>query len=224
MDNKETFIDLLFNKTPPEYKIYYAFIMLVCIYFLTKMNIRFDQTVAIITGIIIIYIYSTEHRKSVNIENDDLEYKLVHIDPYPKYFHHDADIVDFFYSIKDFEQYNEPSFKSLINTVDNFLMIQNDINTGVYHCKENIDVAKDLMKKALQLVHSYVYSLPVNHVYNKKVNDSQNRLHMILRRHLDKMIKKCNNDYKERGINTDSKFIYNKGPKGSNEIDKYEYY
>ena len=28
----------------------------------------------------------------------------------------------------------------------------------------------------------------------------------------------------KRGINTDSKFIYNKGPKGSNEIDKYEYY
>ena len=82
------------------------------------------------------------------------------------YFHKDPEIIELIYSILHFKNYNEPSFITMINSIDNFLKIKDDIEKGVLHVKENMDVAKDFLRKSLESLHSFVYNIPVVKLYD----------------------------------------------------------
>ena len=157
----------------------------------------------------------------------DLEYKLGHIRPFPMYFHKDPEIIELIYSILHFKTYNEPTFITMVNSIDNFLKIKDDIEKGVLHVKENMDVAKDFLRKSLESLHSYVYNIPVVKLYDDILQVSLKRLHLLLRRHLDEMHNIGLKQYNSNKINRDTQFLYNEGPNSNDprfKNNRHSYY
>ena len=99
----------------------------------------------------------------------------------------------------------------MVNSIDNFLKIKDDIEKGILHVKENMDVAKDFLRKSLESLHSFVYNIPVVKLYDDILQVSLKRLHLLLRRHLDEMYNIGLKQYNSNKINRDTQFLYNEG-------------
>jgi len=227
MDTDKDFIDLLFEEMEYSEIILYSFIMVSIIWFFTKVKVNFSQVSAIIAGTLIVYHFSRRKHNELSKDRIDLEYKLGHIRPLPMYFYKDPEIIELIYSILHFKNYNEPSFITMINSIDNFLKIKDDIEKGVLHVKENMDVAKDFLRKSLESLHSFVYSIPVVKLYNDILQVSLKRLHLLLRRHLDEMYNIGLKQYNSNKINVDTQFLYNEGPNSNDsrfKNNRHSYY
>ena len=60
----------------------------------------------------------------------------------------------------------------MIKCIDNFLLIYNDIKVGVENIPHNIDIMKDNKKKALNYLHSIIYTMETSDVIINKLNKS----------------------------------------------------
>lgn len=154
----------------------------------------------------------------------------------PQYLHHDADIIELLFSIKDFYEYNPASFQLTVKSIDNILKLHNElkmlneaivssldprgeIRRGAGRCEHNLDVIDENQSDALNHFHSLILSLPSNVVLDYKHKNSQNRLHLLLQRHRDDSFRLCKKLQKYTGFHKDRKVIANVGPKATNVYD-----
>ena len=196
----------------------------IVIFFITTRIIKpnFLYIIALIISLIVIYYMHDKKKSTLGFINERLEFMMNSIIPKPKYFHLDSDIVVLFYNIQEFRIYNPHSYDNAVKSVDHILHIEQDIELGVYHCAENIDIVKDQKEKALNHLQSVIHSNPHNSVSEGKLKTAVDKLHLYLERHVDKMIDMCNKVYKDRGINIDTKMLYKKGPK-ANDTGRSDY-
>ena len=67
---------------------------------------KFVHVIGLIVSILIIYYYNDKNIHTISNMNEELEYQLNTLRPKPEYFHHDANIIKFFYDIREFRKYN----------------------------------------------------------------------------------------------------------------------
>jgi hypothetical protein len=125
--------------------ILYISIIILTLYLLTNVvKINIGHLLALIISIIIIIYISDSKNNEITDYNTALEYKLKSIldnEPYPDYFHLDADLINLFYDIKiDFASNgsangdgsgNYVSYRNSVISCNNLLRIRNDIELQI---------------------------------------------------------------------------------------------
>jgi hypothetical protein len=171
------------------------------------------QLIALVFALIIVY-YRIDKRKTIVTDAyGELEYRLKVLHPKPENFHMDASLINLFYNTRNFRKLHSEGYDEALVAVDNLLKLESEIQAGVYHCKENLDVMKELMNKAMNHYHSIIFKLPTQVYMMRKHKRALNALHVLLRRHIDDMSKHCEDYYKQRGVDIDYHPIYNSGPR-----------
>lgn len=171
------------------------------------------QLVALIIALIVIYYRMDKRKATVSNAYDEIEYRLKTLHPKPENFHMDADLISLFYNMRDFRKVHSEGYDGALVAVDNMLKLVSEVEAGAFHCKENLDVIKEEMNKALNHFHSIIYKLPVQLYVMRKHKRALNALHVILRRHVDDVAKRCKDYYQKRGVDIDYHPIYNNGPR-----------
>jgi hypothetical protein len=173
------------------------------------------QLIALVIALIVIY-YRVDKRKAVVSDAyDELDYRITTLYPKPENFHMDADLINLFYNIREFRKYHSEGYDESLVAIDNMLKIISEIEAGVvFHCKENLDVIRDLYNKALNHLHSVIYKIPPTSLeYHRKHKRAMNALQIILRRHIDDIVQRCRKYYHDRGMDIDHHEIQNDGPR-----------
>jgi hypothetical protein len=192
----------------------YGFILLIVLFFVTQiLQPSWFFFVGAIMAIIIIYYRADEKYHTISTKNKELMMKLKSLTPKPANFHMDPDLINLYYNIRDFRTLNTEAYDQSLIAVDNMLKIVSEIEAGVYHCSENLDIVIDQMNKAMNHLHTTIYKMPIPKIVEMKYMQSLQALHIILRRHVDRMVDICQRQYKKRGIDINTHFVYNDGPR-----------
>ena len=168
-------------------------VVLVVVMFLVTRVIKptWLQLVALLIGALLIY-YRTDKRKTTNVRAfTELESRLQQLIPRPENFHVDVDILNLFYNTKDFRQYHQAGYDASLIATDNMLKIVTEMEGGVYHCAENLQVVREQMNKAMNHYQTIIFGLPTDLIFQRKHKRALNALHVLLRRHVDDMAAIC---------------------------------
>lgn len=195
---------------------YYIVILISSIIFFNYINIKFKAVIGIIIGLIIIYIIYNKNELNTTLYTNELKIKLELLKPKPLYFENYPELIEFFYSIRNFYNYNNDSFSNCVKDVDTFVKLYNDIKKGIKYSNKNIDVIRLFKKKALNNLHSLIYSIENNKIIEKKLKESLTELNKILNIYIDDMIDIINNDIKKNGYNYEKSYLFKEGPKAYN--------
>ena len=150
------------------------------------------------------------------------------IEPKPKNFEGYNDIVEFFFSIQDFYIYNPQAYEEIIDNVDNFLNIYEDLKIGTQFCEDKYKIADSKKRNALNALHSIIYNISANEpVITDKLNVAHKTLEDILNKYQGEILKICNHALIDEGYNMTRKLLTN-GPSPHNiypkETSNYEFY
>jgi|JI10StandDraft_1071094.scaffolds.fasta_scaffold91661_2 hypothetical protein len=168
-------------------------VVLVVVMFLVTRIIKptWLQLVALAIGALLIY-YRTDRRKTTTARAfTELESRLQQLIPRPENFHIDVDILNLFYNTKEFRQYHPSGYDASLIAVDNMLKLVTEMQGGVYHCTENLQVVRDQMNKAMNHYQTIIFGLPTDLIFQRKHKRALNALHVLLRRHVDDMVEIC---------------------------------
>lgn len=204
---------LINNASPQEwleYLVVFVFVMFLVTRIIQPTAL---QLVALLIALIVIYYRMDKRNSTVSNAYDELEYRLKALHPKPENFQMDADLINLYYNVKEFRQYHTDGYDQSLVAVDNMLKLVSEVEAGVFHCKENLDVIKDQMNKALNHFHVIIYKLPNQVFMMRKHKRALNALHVILRRHVDDVSRKCKEYYSNRDMDIDFHPIYNSGPR-----------
>jgi hypothetical protein len=190
----------------PKYLFLYIVIIIISILFFRHNNFKIISMIGLIFGIIISYIIYDKNKFKNTSKKEDLRLKQNKLIPQPKYSAKYSEVTEFLYSIREFYQYNRPVFTDLVNSLDSFMILYDDINIGVQRCKDNFDILKDKKYEALNNLHAIIFNLENSEVLIQKIKDAMKFLHKLLNKYYFKAIKICNNQ-EEYDVNTTSRFI-----------------
>jgi len=194
-----------YQSMPNNRKIFYTFLTFAVFLFFSQ---RINHIFALVIVIIVIgWVFSSDtfHQENIlSFENEKLDFlnSLLYTDSYatinddfnikpPDYGSHldkDNQIVDFYYHLRDYFNYNQTAFrKSLLNT--NILLgIENFINHLDYAPKnihEYLESAELEYKEALNNMHTVIFNIPSTRITNYTFNNSLKNLEYLLIQHLD---------------------------------------
>lgn len=201
----------------------YGFITIAVIFFVTQiMKPSWYFFLGLLFASGIIYFRIDQKRQTISSLNKELVYRLRSLTPKPENFHMDPDLINLFYNIKEFRAYNTEAYDQCLIAVDNMLKVVAELEVGVYHCKDNLDIVRDQANKALNHLHTVIYKSPIPKAVTLKVQKSLKALQILLRRHIDNCVLICQKQYKDKEIDIDTHFIYNKGPR-PDDTQKAEY-
>jgi hypothetical protein len=169
-----------------------------------EVKARHILTLAVV---IILVLYRNDKIISKSIgTNRELELKLKLLsNEEPLYFHYDPDMINLFFSVKDYRKFNKDSYEKAIKTTDNVLHIRSDIEKGIKNNVRSFEIAQMMASRSLNYMQSFIISLPVVKVLHDKHYAVLNRHHILLKRNLDYMYKKCKDATVDIDITT--KFI-----------------
>lgn len=108
---------------------------------------------------------------------------------------YEKSVLHFLDAIQEYNTYNPIAYTGLRKTLLHMLQLDVDISIGVQYCKHHYDVINDLSRKALNHLHSIIYTLPLSSVTEKKFNDAQTKLRNILNKMKKEIIHKCNDEH-----------------------------
>ena len=174
----------------------YGVVLVLVMFLVTRVfSPSWLQLVAFVIGLIFIY-YRTDRRRSTTERAfTELKIRIKELYPKPENFHMDVDIMNLYYNTKDFRKFHSEGYDSSLVSVDNMLKIISEMEGGVYHCAENLQIVRDQMNKAMNHYQTIIFKLPSDLVYQRRHKRALNALHVMLRRHVDNMVKLCNNQY-----------------------------
>ena len=192
----------------------YGFILIVVIFFVTQiLRPSWFFFLGLLFAGGIIYYRADQKRYTISSKNKELMMKLKTLSPKPANFHMDPDLINLFYNIRDFKTLNSEAYDESLIAVDNMLKIVSEIEQGVYHCQENLDIVREEMNKAMNHMHTVIYKMPIPKNIEMKYMQALEALQIILRRHVDRVVDICQRQYKSRGIDINTHFVYNDGPR-----------
>jgi hypothetical protein len=205
----------------------------------------FIFVIAVIVALVFIYFFNDKRKSQLGSYNEELEYRMKMIQPATKYFYTDPDVINIFYNIKEFRNYNQDAYERAVKSTDTILSLHEDVIKGVMICDEYLNEARRHLKIALNSLQSIIFKMPNSpKMYKgskpdpllKKYHDALKILHLILRRHIDEIFNVCKKQTANEEITINTKFSENEGPEAyqpefQNLIDKqisdglrYEFY
>lgn len=180
------------------------------------------HVIGFLTALFVVY-YINERKVELATEKTaHYEHQLKALRPVPNFFHMDVALVNVFHNIKEFREYNTEAYDAAVFSIDNILRLKADVEKGIQNCERHFDLAKELMYKAMNHMHSFIYNTPSNKVLMDKYQDAIRTVHLLLRRHIDDIWYMCNKQRKKGDINIFTQFRYNDGPR-ENDIPNKEY-
>ena len=110
-------------------------------------------------------------------------------------------IVEFFYDIREFSQYNISAYVNSILHTNNVMKLHQDITQGLQNPYANLDLAKEEVSKSLNSLESIIYKLPITDVTNTKYKKSVDTLQSILTKYIIEIEQICQRQNKKNGYN-----------------------
>lgn len=208
---------------PPNDLFKYICVIIFCLLLVRLMNINITIIFGLILGLVIVYLLYDKNELEINTFDDQIKFKLLSIVPKPKNFDNYTKLIQLIYSIRDFYEYNPDIFTNLINSLDSYIRIYEDIKIGIEYCHLNVDVAKQMAKNALNSLHSFIYTIDNNDILEVKLRNAMVELQKLLTYYTNDMITICNSVIDKNGYNTKNKRIHDKGPKEYNLYHNNEY-
>lgn len=219
----ETIYDFI-NKLESIEIFYYSCIIVLSLFAFQFLNVSLTHIFAIILAIVIILYINKRHERNISARMDSIYLKLHMIQPRPKFFYMDSDIIELIDDIKEYRNYNMISYTKLIYALDNFLEIVSDMEIAVKDFKDNIEVALHQKQIAIDNLQSILFSLPIDRKVDYKLEQAIYNLSLMLQRHIDKMIHKLNKDIEINGYHTKTGMMYLDHPKTLEDHKNRKYY
>jgi len=190
------------------------------VYYIVKPNLL--AVIAVIVSGLIIWFLNDHRITEITDFNTDLELKLNSL-PETKHLYIDPDLINIFYNIREFRDFNKTAYDFTVQATDNFMKIYRDIvELGTIRCVDNLEVAEEQYKLAMNNLQSIVVTIPPAEVTIKKYQDCLEIFQLIMRRHIDTMAKKCKDSSSNRRVNIRDRFYDNTTPK-SNDLSDINY-
>lgn len=192
----------------------YALIAICILFFVTQiLKPSWFFFVGLLFAIIIIYFRMDQKKQTLSSDNDELQFKMNSLTPTPQNFHMDPDLINLFYNIREYRAYNTEAYMQSLKSADLLLKTKAELEVGVYHCKENLDLMREKYTESLNHLQTIIYKSPIPKEVTIKLQRALNTLQILLRRHIDDAVLICQKQYKKRGIDINTKFVYNDGPR-----------
>ena len=195
--------------------------------FLNFMHFKPNLIIGIIVGLIVVYIIYDKKDLANSTYQNQLNIKLELIKPRPQHFNEYPELIELFYSIRDFNDYNSTVFKNVIVDVDLMILVLNDIKQNIESCKYNVDVLQDKKRQALNNLSSMIFTIENNKLIERKLQKAVLELHKILNNIEKEATTICNQQILNDGYNNDRIYIHSKGPQPANiynDSNHYEVY
>lgn len=105
--------------------------------------------------------------------------------PYQKsYLYLNPLIVDFFYNIREFTQYNINSYTECLKNVNNIIGLNQQVSRKLYNPYLDYTTAILFRENALNALSSIIYNIPSTIILDNKLYDSVNNLQELLNAHI----------------------------------------
>jgi len=218
IDRTSNIYDYLSN-LDSRYIFLYAVIIIIAIFIALHLPISWKGIIGLIIGLIIAYVIARKNdfieqsrEKQLNSEYNSLKIKPKYKQKYTEYIH-------FYYSIREIGDYNLDAFKEMIENLDDFMILYDDIKISMKYCKENYDVALQKRNNALNHLHSIVISLEADENLIDKLNNSITYLHHLTNKYLNDIRNICSTQAQTQGYDASTRFI-EKGPYAYNKFEQ----
>ena len=134
--------------------VIYLVIIVICLFFAKMLNVGLSLIFFLFVAFVLCYyIYSRRKLHKITFTEEN-KIKLELITPHPKHFDDYPDIIDFFYSIREFYYINPTAFYALVNATDNFIVLyENIMTTEMLYCAQNVQVAVDFVRNASRIIY-----------------------------------------------------------------------
>jgi len=150
-------------------------------------------------GLVFVYYRTDRRRSTTDRAYTELKMRLKELYPKPENFHMDVDIMNLYYNTKDFRIFHSEGYDESLVSTDNMLKIISEMEGGVYHCSENLQIVRDQMNKALNHYQTIVFKLPTQRSaglnFQRRHKRALNALHVMLRRHVEFFISNGASDW-----------------------------
>jgi len=221
-----TFIDSFENKT----LFTYLAIMIIILAIFTRLSVQLNVILGLFIGVVVILYMSEKQTLSNELFEKQMDIKLNTIKPVPYTLkdNKNPDLIDFLFSVQDFYVYNQLAYEEMIDNIESFLKLYDDIFNGdeklVFYYYQ---IAESKKNNALNSLHSILYKLPVDPIITDKYDRAHKRLETILNKYMNQLYDKCSHILFKNGHNIHTRHI-NKGPREANHyFDKefgYQFY
>jgi len=145
-----------------------------------------------------IFFQKIEEHVSKHKNLKQIEDKMNYFKYKPKFLHNDIDLIEFFWSLKEFDTYSSVLFNSMIRTTDIFMKIVYEDYVMTHLVIKNM---KDLKREILNTLQQFIFNIP--HHMQDKLYDADKVLKGILNKHINRVIT-LNNKQFEKGNNQHS--------------------
>ena len=214
--------DILY-KIPKYNIIIYIFLIAIIYNFINRLKIRLNEILTFLFCLLIIYllikkdytefIKYTQYKKSqlnflhkliFDKEWEYAKHNSILIKPTggeKSYLYLNPVIVELFYNIREYSQYNISSYINSIIHCNNVIAIEYQAKIGLNREHMNYEMAIDETKKALNELSSVIYNLPLAKQGYIKLKDTIKTLHGLLNKHIQVIGELFKNDNKVNDIN-----------------------
>lgn len=202
------------KKIAPYDWIEYAFIAMCVMFFVTQiLQPSWYFFIGALLVIFFVYFRMDYKRSTISNRNMEWKFKMNALNPRPQNFHMDPDLIDLFYNIREMRTYNSEAYMMSLKSADLLLKTKAELEVGVYHCKENIDLMREKANESLNHLQTMIFKSPIPKAVTIKLQKAMKTLQILLRRHIDDAVRICQKQYKAKGIDINTHFVYNDGPR-----------
>lgn len=212
---------------PSSPEMRYVLVGMAMLYISTRlMKAGTSHIFALLACYFIVQWMQQQDTTSVDSFNGEMDYRLDMLGS-PSLFHRDTDLINLFYSIYGWREWNANNFDLAIKAVNNVLQVESDSEKPLVRCFDNYDVAYDQAKIALNMIHGFIYSIS-EPILVQKLKKVLSRLNQLLQRHLVNIQQNCMKleDAKDT-IDVNSRFLEDaNGPKPYDgaTMSQFDYY
>lgn len=188
---------------------WYVVIFISTLYTFSKINISLSVVYGTFIILLFLYFANENYVRTKNTSNDILKIKQETLFPKSQSINNYDDIVNFLFSIQDFYIYNPPAYEDMIESLNHFFILYEEILNNNELAGKHYDVLIDKVKIILNSLQSIIYNFPINVEYTKKLNYSVFVLQSILNKYLENIIKINENNIYKYGYNIKTRIITN---------------
>lgn len=214
-DKKLSIYDKVVN-IPKNNLFTYIVIMLTVFLFVREFTVNLGHIISLLFGVLIInFLIQKDHVSVLKFRNaKKLELSFLHklmfhsnkhiktvvdhaffVRPNKKrsYLYLNPLIIQFYYNIKEFSQYNLNAYVTSLKHSNNIIGLTYQEEVGLKNPYDNLIIAISEYKKSLNALESMIYNLPANNLITNKFNKSLKILQSLLLDHISRIIIICKN-------------------------------
>lgn len=202
----------------------YAVIMLIVLFFFLRITIGLNILLALVLSVMII-LYLNEQTTvshSTELEQNTIKYETIKPKLDKINYSSDSDIVDFLFSIQDFYIYNPSAYEEMIDNLNAFYTLVENIFNEPMFCSYYYQIAFSKKNNAINSLQSIIFKLPTELAFTDKLNRAHERLETILNKKMNDIYDECQKNLIQNGKYTTTTPLL-KGPQGHNVYDDEEY-